>query len=82
VRVDAEFGMIGKIAALGEVFGSTQKEKNDWKERMLKAGLGNKGLEMPEDWDKLDEDTKQARLDKVIAMMKKQEGGENKWHSR
>jgi len=73
-RVNAEFGMIGKIAQLGEVFGSTQKEKNDWKARMLKAGLEGKGLEMPEDWDTLDEETKEARLNKVIAMMK--QGGE------
>ena len=69
-RVSAEFGMIGNIAMLGEIMGKTQKEKNDWKARMLKAGLGNKGLEMPKDWDTLDEKTKEERLNKVIAMMK------------
>jgi|SRR3990172_2656287 len=70
-KVNAEFGQIGRIAMLGEVFGQTQKEKNDWKTRMLKAGLGGKGLEMPEDWDTLDEDTKQKRLDAVIGFMRK-----------
>jgi hypothetical protein len=60
------FQAISSIAKLGEVMGQTQKEKNDWKERMLKAGLGGMGLEMPEDWDTLDENTKEARLNKVI----------------
>jgi len=69
-RVNKEFGQIANIAKLGEIFGKDQKEKNDWKERMLKAGLENKGLEMPEDWDKLDENTKEARLNAVINMMK------------
>lgn len=70
-RVNEQFGTIAKIAALGEVFGSTEKEKNDWKARMLKAGLGSSGLEMPEDWDTLSEDEKKKRLDKVITELKK-----------
>jgi hypothetical protein len=68
-NVEKEFGQIATIAKLGEVFGQTPKEKNDWKARMLKAGLGNQGLEMPEDWETLDEDTKKKRLDAVIKMM-------------
>lgn len=62
------FKMVGQIAMLGEIFGSNQKEKNDWKTRMLKAGLGNSGLEMPEDWEQLDENTKEARLNAVIEL--------------
>jgi hypothetical protein len=73
-RVNADFGRIGAIAAMGEIFGNTQKEKNDWKARMLKAGLGGKGLEMPEDWDTLDEKTKEARLDAVIGFLGKKKG--------
>ncbi|KKM75922.1 hypothetical protein LCGC14_1385390 [marine sediment metagenome] len=65
----SEFKTISMVAKLGEVFGETKKEKNDWKARMLKAGLENKGLSMPEDWDELDEDTKQKRLDGVIKIM-------------
>jgi hypothetical protein len=57
------------VAKMGELLCDNQKDKNDWKARMLKAGLGNSGLEMPEDWDTLDEDTKQARLDGVIKIM-------------
>ena len=70
-RVSEDFGRISSIAQMGEIFGSTKKEKNDWKARMLKAGLGNKGLQMPEDWDSLSEATKEARLNKVIKFMKK-----------
>ena len=57
---------IAMIAKMGELFGTTQKEKNDWKARMLKTGLEGKGLIMPDDWDALDEVTKQARLDGAI----------------
>ena len=63
------FNMTSGIAKLGDLFCDNQKDKNDWKARMLKAGLGNSGLEIPEDWDTLDEDTKQARLDGVIKIM-------------
>jgi len=62
---------VRNIAKLGEIFCSgDQKKTNDWKARMLKAGLEGKGLIMPEDWDQLDEDTKQARLDGAIAQLK------------
>jgi len=52
------------------MFGKTQKESNDWKARMLKAGLENKGLIMPEDWDTLSENDKEARLNAVINCLK------------
>lgn len=64
------FKATSAIAMMGDLLCSDQKEKNDWKARMLKAGLGNKGLEMPEDWDSLSEDTKTARLDAVIGQLK------------
>jgi len=73
-EIDKEFGTISAIASLGEIFGQTQKEKNDWKTRMIKAGLENKGLIIPEDWDSLSEDDKEVRLNKVITELK---GGEN-----
>lgn len=63
------FKAISMVAKMGDLFCDNQKDKNDWKARMLKAGLGNSGLEMPEDWDNLDEETKQARLDSVIELM-------------
>lgn len=66
---NSDFKMIKSIAMLGNIFCKDKKESNYWKARMLKAGLENKGLEMPEDWDTLDETTKQARLDGVIQIL-------------
>lgn len=57
------------IAGLGDIFGSNQKEKNDWKARMLKAGLPEGALLMPEDWETLSEDDKEARLNGAIAQL-------------
>lgn len=58
------FGVVSAIAMMGEVLCSDKKEKNEWKARMLKAGLP--GLDIPEDWDTLSEDEKESRLNKVI----------------
>ena len=69
---DAMFKSVAMVAAMGDIFGKTQTDKNDWKARMLKAGLGNQGLSMPEDWDTLSEDEKERRLDGVIKCMKKE----------
>ena len=55
------------IASLGDMFCDKQKDSNDWKARMLKAGLTNKGLIMPDDWDSLSEDEKEKRLNCVIS---------------
>ena len=68
-QVNKEFKTIGMIAQLGDVFGKTQKERIDWKKRMLKAGLPE--LDIPEDWETLSDKEKEARLDKVIELMKK-----------
>jgi hypothetical protein len=65
----SDFKMVSNIAKLGDLFCDNQKDKNDWKERMLKAGFENKGLIMPDDWNTLDEETKQKRLDSVIELM-------------
>ena len=55
------------VAMFGELLCDNQKEKNDWKKRMLDAtGL----LNFPEDWNDLSEDEKQKRLDKAIAFNK------------
>lgn len=67
---DTGLGLIAGVMALGDIFGSDQKESNDWKTRMLKAGLENRGLIMPDDWDTLDEATKERRLNAVIETLK------------
>jgi len=69
-EVDKKFGMISAIASLGNILCDTQKDKNDWKSRMIKAGLGE-GIMMPEDWDTLSEDDKEKRLDAVIGHLQK-----------
>lgn len=66
-RVQSQMKTTAMVASLGALFGADQKESNDWKARMIKAGMP--GIEMPEDWDELSEDEKQTRLDKVIKEM-------------
>lgn len=60
---------VAAIAKLGEIFCNTPKEKNDWQVRMLKAGLENRGLIMPDDWDSLSEEEKTKRLSKAIGAL-------------
>lgn len=60
---------VSAVMALGDIFGKDQKQQNDWKARMLKAGLENKGLIIPEDWDSLSENDKQTRLNGVIEIL-------------
>ena len=61
---------VALVASLGEVFGKNQKEKNDWKTRILKAGLGSSGLEFPDNWDSLPEEVKEARLNGALSQLK------------
>ena len=69
-EADEMFGNIGAIAGLGEIMTSNKKESNDWKARMIKAGLGS-NIDIPEDWNTLSEDEKEKRLNKVIEFMRK-----------
>jgi hypothetical protein len=70
-EVKKQFGSIAMIAQMGNLLCNTQVEKNDWKTRMLKAGLENKGLIMPDDWSQLTEDDKEKRLNNVIELLAK-----------
>jgi len=69
-ETEGMFKSIGMVASLGEVFAKTEKEKNAWKLRMIKVGLGDKGFQEPENWDTLSEKEKGERLDKVIETLK------------
>ena len=69
-KTDTMFKSVAAVALMGDIFGQTKKEKNDWKARMLKAGLGSSGLEMPADWDTLAEDEKERRLNNVLSACK------------
>lgn len=68
---DSSLKTIAMVAKLGEVLTDNQKASNDWKARMLKAGLENRGLIMPEDWAELSEDEKERRLNGAIAELAK-----------
>jgi hypothetical protein len=61
---------VAGVAMLGNILCGTQAEKNDWKKRMLAAGLTNSGLEFPEDWGTLSEDEKERRLNGAIEQLK------------
>jgi len=63
------FKAVIMMAKMGDLLTTTQKDNNDWKARMLRAGLENKGLIMPEDWDSLSENEKENRLNGVIEIL-------------
>ena len=60
---------VAMVASLGDIFASNTKDKNAWKKRMLKAGLENKGLDMPEGFNELPEDEQEKRLNGAIAQI-------------
>jgi len=66
-EIASQFKSIAMVASLGNLLCKDQKETNDWKTRMLKAGLENQGLIMPEDWNELTEEDKETRLNNVIS---------------
>lgn len=69
-EVNRMFSSIAMVAKMGEILCTEKSEKNDWKARMLKAGLGE-GLSMPADWETLSEEEKETRLNNVIESMSK-----------
>lgn len=60
---------IGFVAAMGSILATGQEAQNDWKLRMLKAGLGD-SINMPDDWASLSEDEKTRRLDGAISELR------------
>lgn len=64
--INRQFGMISALAQMGDILTDDKKEQNDWKERMIKAGLGD-GLIMPDDWGTLSEEERGKRLDGIVA---------------
>lgn len=64
------FRSIAMVAKMGEIFcQNDQKKTNDWKERMIKTGLENQGFIMPDDWNNLNENEKEKRLNGVIKIL-------------
>lgn len=66
-KVEDFYKTVGMIAKIGNVIADTQKDKNDWKLRMIKAGVPE--ISLPEDWNTLPEDEKESRLNNIIEFM-------------
>lgn len=62
----SRFNHVAMVASLGDLFTDNKKDANDWKARMLKAGIPEGALQMPEDWDSLTENEKERRLNGAI----------------
>jgi len=67
-EIETMFGSIGMVAKLGDIMTKNKKESNEWKKRMIKAGTGE-GIDFPKNWDKIPEEAKAERLNKVIGVM-------------
>lgn len=61
--------MVKQVSNIGKARGNTPKQQTAWDKRMLTAGLGNRGLSFPDDFDKLPEKERQRRLKKVMELM-------------
>ena len=63
-RIKKEFGSVAMVTKMGDIFCQDKKESNDWKTRMIKAGIP--GLSIPENWAQLSERERERRLNNVI----------------
>ena len=64
----SRFSTLAGIAKMGELLTDTPKQANDWKAKMLKAGLGE-AMILPDDWEQLSDEEKTARLDGAINIL-------------
>jgi len=65
----SSFAAVAMVAQLGSIMCDNKADQNKWKQRMIKAGMGE-GISLPDDWDELSEDEKERRLNGVIEVMK------------
>lgn len=68
-KEESHFKALQMVAAFGEILCDNQKDKNEWKKRMMKASLAE-GVMFPEDWDSLPEDEKERRLNGGLNALK------------
>ena len=57
---------VAAVCAFGEIICEKQKEKNDWKKKMMGT---IPGIIFPDDWDNLPEEEKQKRLDGALSQI-------------
>lgn len=67
-RISGAFNAVAMAAVFGDILCNTKEEKNNWKMRMLKAGI--RGIDPPADWDTLPEDEKERRLNGAIEALR------------
>lgn len=63
---ESPFKAVGLMAAIGDLLCESAEDKNDWKLRMLKAGVPERAISIPEDWHLLTEEEKERRLNGAI----------------
>lgn len=63
------FKSVLAVCAFGDVVCESQKEKNDWKKRVL--GTVD-GIDFPDNFDELSEDEKEKRLDGALSILGKE----------
>ncbi len=68
-KEEGTFNALIAVAKMGDVFCSTPKESNDWKQRMMKASLGE-GVNFPDNWNELPEEEKTRRLNGALGALK------------
>lgn len=62
------FKAVAMVAAMGDIFCNTPKERNDWKKRMMTAGLP--GISFPDNFDELPEEERERRLNSALEVLK------------
>jgi hypothetical protein len=61
-----EFGLLKMFSALNKIENNDLKKRNECDIKILKATMGE-GLDIPANWDDLEEETKRERLDKIMS---------------
>lgn len=69
-RLASQIKMTATIAGLGSIMGFSTSENNDFRVRMLQAGLPAGAIHMPADWDSLSEEEQDRRLTQAVNALK------------
>ncbi len=68
-KEEDHFKGLRMVAAIGDILCNTTVERNDWKQRMMKASLGE-GVNFPDNWNGLPEEEKTRRLNDALGALK------------
>jgi len=62
-NIDKKFGMVKMVASIGNILCNSDQDKAAWKKKMIGT---MPGINFPDDFDKLDVNERNKRLDNVI----------------